>query len=124
MHVLSAAQLNSLAICLFLALNLERETDLMTAILDDPVQSLDDLNLLSLADVLRTFRVERQVIISTHDETLAELLIRKLRPLRAEDSTLVVTLDQWAEGGPRVRAERRDAPALEPERELIWDSGV
>ena len=49
---MSAAQLNSLAICLFLALNLERDSELRTAILDDPVESLDDVNLLSLADVL------------------------------------------------------------------------
>lgn len=122
LNVLSAAQLNSLAICLFLALNLERDTPLKTAILDDPVQSLDDVNLLSLADVLRTVRGRRQVVVSTHDETLAELLVRKLRPLRGADSTMVVTLDQWSDAGPRVSAEKRDSPTLEPELELLRDA--
>ncbi len=123
LHVLSAAQLNSLAICLFLALNLESRTNLRTAILDDPVQSLDDVNLLSLADVLRTVRAERQVIVSTHDETLAALLIRKLRPLQAGDATMVVTIDQWGEAGPRVRAESREHARLEPELELLAEDG-
>ncbi|HWM63267.1 MAG TPA: AAA family ATPase [Solirubrobacterales bacterium] len=121
LHVLSAAQLNSLAICLFLALNLESRSGLSTAILDDPVQSLDDVNLLSLADVLRTVRSKRQVIVSTHDEILAELLIRKLRPLRSEDATVVVTIDQWGESGPRLRSETREGARLEPELELLRD---
>jgi DNA repair exonuclease SbcCD ATPase subunit len=121
LHVLSAAQLNSLAICLFLALNLESRSGLSTAVLDDPVQSLDDVNLLSLADVLRTVRSERQVIVSTHDEILAELLIRKLRPLHPEDATVVVTIDQWGESGPRVRSETREGARLEPELELLRD---
>lgn len=121
LHILSAAQLNSLAICLFLALNLESRSGLSTAILDDPVQSLDDVNLLSLTDVLRTVRSERQVIVSTHDEILAELLIRKLRPLRPKDATVVVTIDQWGESGPRVRSETRAGARLEPELELLRD---
>jgi DNA repair exonuclease SbcCD ATPase subunit len=119
LHVLSAAQLNSLAICLFLALNLERDSELRTAILDDPVQSLDDVNLLSLADVLRTVRNRRQVIVSTHDEVLAELLIRKLRPLGVGNATAVVTIDQWGETGPRVTSEMRNASELEPEFQLL-----
>ena len=123
LHVLSAAQLNSLAICLFLALNLERDSELHTAILDDPVQSLDDVNLLSLADLLRTVRGRRQVIVSTHDEVLAELLIRKLRPLREGDATAVVTIDQWGEAGPRVGSEMRTATGLEPEFQLLAEAG-
>jgi DNA repair exonuclease SbcCD ATPase subunit len=119
LHVLSAAQLNSLAICLFLALNLERDSELRTAILDDPVQSLDDVNLLSLADVLRTVRDRRQVIVSTHDEVLAELLIRKLRPLGAGNATAIVTIDHWGETGPRVTSEMRSASELEPEFQLL-----
>ena len=122
LHVLSAAQLNSLAICLFLALNLERDSELRTAILDDPVQSLDDVNLLSLADLLRTVRGRRQVVVSTHDEVLAELLIRKLRPLRESDATAVVTIDQWGEAGPRVGSEMRTASGLEPEFQLLAEA--
>jgi len=121
LHVLSAAQLNSLAICLFLALNFESRSSLGAAILDDPVQSLDDINLLSLADVLRTVRSERQVIVSTHDEILAELLVRKLRPLRPADATVVMTIDQWGESGPRVRIETRERVGVEPELELLGD---
>jgi DNA repair exonuclease SbcCD ATPase subunit len=124
LHVLSAAQLNSLAICLFLALNLERDSELSAAILDDPVQSLDDVNLLSLADLLRTVRSRRQIFVSTHDEVLAELLIRKLRPLRESDATAVVTIDQWGEAGPRVGSQMRTASGLEPEFQLLAEAGL
>ncbi len=119
LHVLSAAQLNSLAICLFLALNIEHDAQIRTAILDDPVQSLDDVNLLGLADLLRTVRSRRQVIVSTHDETLAELLSRKLRPLDDGDATAVVNLDKWGESGPMVETAMRDVSGLEPEFQLL-----
>ncbi len=99
--------------------HLERDAELRTAVLDDPVQSLDDVNLLSLTDVLRTVRDRRQIVVSTHDEVLAELLIRKLRPLREGNATAVVTIDQWGEAGPRVTAEMRSASELEPDFQLL-----
>jgi ABC-type lipoprotein export system ATPase subunit len=75
--------------------------------LDDPVQSLDHVNLLSLADMLRTVRNRRQIIVSTHDEVLAELLIRTLRPLGAENATAVV--DDQPMGRDRAAGYLRDA---------------
>ena len=104
-QLLSAAQFNSLAVCLFLALNLEQERSLDSIILDDPVQSMDDINVLSLVDVLRTVRRERQVVLTTHDIVLTQLLLRKLRPLKEDQRVLLVTLGSWTRDGPEVKIE-------------------
>ncbi len=52
--VLSSSQLNVLAVSTFLALNLAIDSlPLQVVALDDPLQSLDTVNLLGLADLLR-----------------------------------------------------------------------
>ena len=81
-RIFSSSQINVLAVLLFLALNLTvRSLPLQCAILDDPLQSLDDLNLLGLVDVLRHVKDQRQMFISTHDHRFGSLLRRKLRPV-------------------------------------------
>ena len=98
---LSSSQLNVLAVSVFLALNLGLPTlPLRLAILDDPLQSLDDLNLLGLIDLLKRMRERRQLMISTHDVRFASLLERKLRPVSALQRTILVELDGWNSEGP------------------------
>ena len=102
-QVLSSSQLNVLALSIFLSLNLGvANLPLGAAFLDDPVQSLDNINLLGLTDLLRRAKEERQVVVSTHDDKLGTLLARKLRPIRAEDRTIVITLQNWSPKGPHV----------------------
>lgn len=102
--VLSSSQLNVLAVSTFLALNLAVESlPLQLVVLDDPLQSLDTVNLLGLADLLRRVREARQVIVSTHDETLAGLLARKLRPVDQRQRTRTIVLQGWTREGPTVR---------------------
>src|SRR5690242_5970092 len=58
--ILSSSQLNALAVCMFLSLNLGvANPPLQTVILDDPLQSLDDINLLGLIDLLRRTKDQR-----------------------------------------------------------------
>ena len=98
---LSSSQLNVLAVSVFLALNLGIPTlPLRLAILDDPLQSLDDLNLLGLVDLLKRTREHRQLMISTHDVRFASLLERKLRPVDDFHRTIRVDLGGWTSEGP------------------------
>lgn len=107
--VLSSSQLNVLAVVTFLALNLAVHTlPLQLAALDDPLQSLDDVNLLGLADLLRRVRGSRQVMLSTHDDRLVGLLERKLRPVESTQRTSVIHMDGWDRDGPHV--VQRDVP--------------
>ena len=98
---LSSSQMNVLAVSVFLALNLGIPTlPLRVAILDDPLQSLDDLNLLGLVDLLKRMRERRQLMISTHDSRFASLLERKLRPVADRQRTIFVELSGWSSEGP------------------------
>ena len=113
---LSSSQMNVLAVSVFLALNLGIPAiPLSVAILDDPLQSLDDLNLLGLIDLLKRMRERRQLLIATHDTRFASLLERKLRPVSDGQRTIVVELAGWSRMGPA--ADQRDVrPDLDPIR--------
>src|ERR1019366_4407261 len=79
--VLSSSQVNALAVSIFLSFNLGvSRPPLAALLLDDPLQSLDDVNLLGLVDLLRRTKDRRQLCVSTHDARFATLLSRKLRP--------------------------------------------
>lgn len=110
--VLSSSQTNALAVAIFLALNLAvPRLPLEAALLDDPLQSLDDVNLLGLIDLLRRTRDVRQLVVSTHDARFGRLLERKLRPVGDSRGTIVFEFAGWGRSGPVVVPHR-----LEPDR--------
>ncbi len=78
---LSAGQVNVLSLSIFLAKAFEHGGDrISTIFMDDPVQNLSDINILSFIDLLRTLTSEhnKQVVISTHEEKFYRLLQNKL----------------------------------------------
>jgi DNA repair exonuclease SbcCD ATPase subunit len=108
--VLSSSQMNALAVAVFLTLNLGvARLPLETAMLDDPLQSLDDVNLLGLVDLLRRTKDVRQLIVSTHDARFGKLLARKLRPISKSQRTILIELEGWAREGPLIK--HTDIPA-------------
>lgn len=114
---MSSSQVNVVALSIFLAMNLGLKTiPVDTIILDDPLQSLDDINLLGFVDLLRRIRDDgsRQILISTHDPRLATLLERKLRPVKASQDTRIVNFVDWNRDGPVT--ESRSLEASEPRR--------
>lgn len=80
----SAAQSNILSLSVFLASALHAKDDkgnpIDVLMIDDPIQSMDSINILSTIDLLRSICVQfnKQVIISTHDENFFGLLQRKI----------------------------------------------
>ena len=98
--------MNALAVSIFLALNLGVPSlPIQTVMLDDPLQSLDDVNLLGLVDLLRRTRDQRQLIVSTHDARFGRLLARKLRPIQESQRTRIIELNGWGPSGPAVRQD-------------------
>lgn len=99
--IFSTSQMNALAVSAFLAFNLQRKRlPLDLAILDDPLQSLDDVNLLGLVDVLRRVKSNRQLLLTTHDARFQKLLSRKLRPTRVGERQVTVAFSDWNRDGP------------------------
>ncbi|MEX3936325.1 AAA family ATPase [Paraburkholderia phymatum] len=79
----SAAQVNILSLSIFLARALHAkngEHDVKCIFIDDPIHSMDSINVLATIDLLRSIslRFDRQIILSTHDRNFFELLQRKL----------------------------------------------
>lgn len=77
----SSAQLNVVALTTFLArANSVKYSPIETIFIDDPVGHFDDINILAFVDLLRAMieKNEKQIIISTHDEVVYNLLQRKL----------------------------------------------
>lgn len=75
----SSAQINILSLSIFLASALNSiEYDCI--LLDDPIQSMDSINVLSTIDLLRSIIVnqDKQIILSTHDENFHNLLKKKI----------------------------------------------
>ncbi|MFA7378960.1 MAG: AAA family ATPase [Bacteroidia bacterium] len=80
----STAQLNILSLSIFLAKALNAKDDkgnpLECIFIDDPIQSMDSINILSTIDLLRSIVVnhKKQIILSTHDENFHNLLKKKM----------------------------------------------
>lgn len=112
--ILSSSQLNALAVSVFLALNMGvPKPPLSVAILDDPLQSLDDINLLGLVDLLRRVKDHRQLFVSTHDLHFASFLSQKLRPINDGGRTRMIKLHSWSREGPIAEIEEvRSDPVL------------
>jgi exonuclease SbcC len=76
----SAAQINVLSLSIFLAKALQKkEPVLKTIFIDDPIQHLDSINILSFIDLMRILiKKDRQLVIATHDESFFELVKKKM----------------------------------------------
>ncbi|APH22699.1 hypothetical protein FDF15_06040 [Clostridium botulinum] len=82
-QIFSSAQLNILALSIFLGLGIPQDyTKLGQLFLDDPIQSMDDANVLALIDVFRGIidsGFNRSLVISTHDDNFSDLISIKMR---------------------------------------------
>ena len=80
----STAQLNILSLSIFFAKALNAKDakgkSLDCIFIDDPIQSMDSINILSIIDLIRSIIVnqKKQIILSTHDENFHNLLKKKM----------------------------------------------
>jgi exonuclease SbcC len=77
----STAQINILSLSIFLATALNSK-EYNCIFIDDPIQSMDSINVLSTIDLIRGIVAtgEKQIILSTHDENFHNLLKKKIPP--------------------------------------------
>jgi hypothetical protein len=74
--VMSQGELHSLALSLFVPRATLAESPFRFVVIDDPVQSMDPARVDGLARVLERAATDRQVIVFTHDDRLAEAVRR------------------------------------------------
>ena len=102
----SSAQLNVLAISIFLAIHTNQSwSKLDTIMMDDPIQNMDDLNILSYIDLIRKIRKKKQIIISTHDANIYRLMRRKLQPTDKE-KLICYEYKSFDVNGPKIKEDR------------------
>lgn len=122
--VFSSSQANVVALSAFLALGWAAGEDAMPfLLLDDPLQSLDDVNALGFADLCRHMRTRRQLIVSTHDLRLASLLERKLAPRREEERARYLNFVAWSRTGPLIDESDVDPQVDQGMRRALVASG-
>lgn len=98
--MLSAGNLNTAALTLFLALHLSARPQLPWLIIDDPVQSMDEVHIAQFAAVLRNLaKVQgRQIILAVHERPLFEYLALELSPAFLGDRLITVELSRSIDG--------------------------
>lgn len=98
--MLSAGNLNTAALTLFFALHLSMKPQLPWLIIDDPVQSMDEVHISQFAALLRTLSKQhgRQVIIAVHEKPLFDYLCLELSPAFDGDRLITVELGRAANG--------------------------
>jgi len=99
----SSAQLNVLAVSIFLAIHTKQTwSTLDTILMDDPIQNMDDLNILSYIDLIHRICKDKQIIISTHDDNIYRLMQRKLCPVNGE-KLICYEYTSLGSGGPEIK---------------------
>ena len=106
--MLSAGNLNTAALTLFLALHLSVEVRLPWLLLDDPVQSMDEVHISQFAALLRTLSKEhgRQILIAVHDRALFDYLSLELSPAFSGDELITIEISTSSNGRTRVTPNR------------------
>jgi len=105
--MLSAGNLNTAALTLFLALHLSVRPTLPWLVIDDPVQSMDEVHIAQFAALLRTLSKQhgRQVIIAVHEKPLFDYLTLELSPAFQDDRLITIEMGRTASGDTVVKYE-------------------
>jgi exonuclease SbcC len=107
--MLSAGNLNTAALTLFLALHLSVKPKLPWLVIDDPVQSMDEVHKAQFAALLRTLskQMKRQVIIAVHERSFFDYLTLELGPAFDGDRLNIIELGRSAIGRTTSRWDPR-----------------
>lgn len=94
--MLSAGNLNTAALSLFLALHLAVDPVIPCLVFDDPVQAMDEVHVAQFAGLIRVLAKQhkRQVIIAVHERELFDYLALELSPAYEGDELLTIELGE------------------------------
>ena len=98
--MLSQGNLNTAALTLFLALHLSVPQRMPWLVLDDPVQSMDDVHIAQFAALLRSLSkgAGRQIVVAVHEQALFDYLTLELSPAFPGDSLITVEISRGFDG--------------------------
>jgi len=94
----STAQMNCVAIALFLANNQKLAANFGTILMDDPTQSMDRVHKAALAKLISKLSSEKQVVVATQDTEFRDLLVVECKGVKE------YTFGEWSADGPVISA--------------------
>lgn len=97
--MLSAGNLNTAALSLFLALHLAVDPIVPCLVFDDPVQAMDEVHVAQFAALIRLLAKQngRQIIIAVHERELFDYLALELSPAFDGDELITIELGARAD---------------------------
>lgn len=112
--MLSAGNLNTAALSLFLALHLAVQPIVPCLVFDDPVQAMDELHVAQFAALIRLLskQNDRQVIIAVHERELFDYLSLELSPAYEGDELITIELGERAADDDQGVTRHRWAPDI------------
>lgn len=91
LYTMSSGQLSAVLLSFSLALNkIYSGRGIKTILIDDPIQCMDDINMISFVELLRREFSECQIILSTHEESFSNFVRYKFKKYGL--NTQVITL--------------------------------
>ena len=98
--MLSSGNLNTAALTLFISLHLAVAPTVPVLVIDDPLQSMDEVHISQFVALLRTISKQhyRQVIVSVHEKPLFDYLSLELSPAFKGDGLITVQIDKMDQG--------------------------
>jgi DNA repair exonuclease SbcCD ATPase subunit len=94
----SNAQMNAVALSLFLSMSTRLQSNLGLILLDDPSQSMDKAHKDALSKLLGEILVERQVFVATQDTEFEQCLEKSLDKAKAK----ICEIERWDTKGPEI----------------------
>ncbi|MGM3173109.1 AAA family ATPase [Dickeya lacustris] len=94
-NTMSSGQISTIVIALTLAINKTYCNALSSIFIDDPVQTMDDINMTSLIELLRNDFKGKQLILSTHEDKVSRYFTYKY--LKHGENVKIVNLMQRKE---------------------------
>lgn len=89
LYSLSSGQISSLVLAFCLTLNdVYRDHNLGMILIDDPIQTMDEINTITFVDLIRNNFKDRQFIISTHEDSFSALVRYKFKQNNASVATI------------------------------------
>lgn len=107
LNTMSSGQISAVVIALTLALHKVYSTRFSCIFIDDPVQTMDDINMSSLVEVLRNDFSDKQIILSTHEDKVSRYFTYKY--LKHGESVKIINLMQRKEYIPSNKFLFRDS---------------
>ena len=94
LYTMSSGQLSAVLLAFSLVLNkIYSGNDFTTLFIDDPIQCMDDINMISFVELLRREFSDSQIVLSTHEDTFANYIKYKFSKYNIRSQSITLKTD-------------------------------